>query len=70
MTLDVDGPSKPVNDGRGHLHLGVSATGTLDRTDFGMTAYQGIAGTLSRFVLRNKSRRRSYCCALPQLPLG
>ena len=44
MTLDVDGPSKPVNDGRGYLHMGVSATGTVDRADFGMTGYQGIAG--------------------------
>jgi polyisoprenoid-binding protein YceI len=44
VTLDVDGPSKPVNDGHGHLHVGVSATGSVDRTAFGMTGYQGMVG--------------------------
>ena len=41
VTLDVEGPSKAVDDGHGHLHMGVSGTGTLNRTDFGMTGYQG-----------------------------
>ena len=44
VSLDVEGPSKPINDGQGHLHMGVSATGTLDRTDFGMTGYQVAVG--------------------------
>ena len=44
FTLDVEGPSKPINDGQGHLHMGVSATGTLNRTDFGMTGYPGVVG--------------------------
>ena len=44
VTLDVEGPSKPINDGQGHLHMGVSATGTLNRTDFGMTGYPGVVG--------------------------
>jgi polyisoprenoid-binding protein YceI len=44
VTLDVEGPSKPINDDHGHLHMGVSATGTLNRTDFGMTGYQGVVG--------------------------
>ena len=44
VTLDVEGPSKPVNDGQGHLHMGVSALATLNRTDFGMTGYQGVVG--------------------------
>jgi polyisoprenoid-binding protein YceI len=44
VALDVDGPSKPVDDGRGHLHMGVSATGAINRADFGMTGYQGIVG--------------------------
>jgi polyisoprenoid-binding protein YceI len=44
VSLDVEGPTKPVDDGHGHLHMGVSATGTLDRTDFGMTGYQGVVG--------------------------
>jgi len=44
VTLDVDGPSKPVNDSHGHLHMGVSATTIVNRTDFGMTGYQGMVG--------------------------
>jgi polyisoprenoid-binding protein YceI len=44
VTLDVDGPSKPMNDGHGHLHMGVSATTTVNRTDFGMSGYQGMVG--------------------------
>jgi polyisoprenoid-binding protein YceI len=44
VTLEVDGPSKPVDDGRGHLHMGASATTTVHRTDFGMTGSQGIVG--------------------------
>ena len=35
---------KTVDDGRGHLHMGVSATGSVNRTDFGMTGYQGMVG--------------------------
>ena len=44
VTLDVDGPSKPVKDGHGRVHMGVSATTTVNRTDFGMTGYQGMVG--------------------------
>lgn len=44
VTLAVDGPSKPVNDGRGHLHMGISATAIVNRTDFAMTGYQGMVG--------------------------
>ena len=44
VSLDVEGPTKPIDDGHGHLHMGVSATGTLNRTDFGMNGYQGIVG--------------------------
>jgi len=44
IILDVEGPTKPINDGRGHLHMGISASGTLDRTDFGMTGSQGVVG--------------------------
>jgi polyisoprenoid-binding protein YceI len=44
VMLDVEGPSKPVDDGHGHLHMGISASGTLNRTDFGMTGYQGVVG--------------------------
>ena len=44
VTLEVDGPSKAVDDGQGHLHMGVSATATVNRPDFGMTGYQGMVG--------------------------
>ncbi|HKV79748.1 MAG TPA: YceI family protein [Candidatus Sulfotelmatobacter sp.] len=44
VTLDVDGPSKPIKDGQGRFHMGVSATATVNRTDFGMTGYQGVVG--------------------------
>ncbi len=44
VTLYVDGPSKSIKDQQGRLHMGVSATGTVNRTDFGMTGYQGIVG--------------------------
>jgi len=44
VTLAVEGPSKPVDDGHGHLHMGVSASGTLNRTAVGMTGYQGVVG--------------------------
>lgn len=42
VTLDVEGPTKPIDDGHGHMHMGVSASGSLNRTDFGMTGYQGV----------------------------
>ena len=44
ITLDVEGPSKPFDDGRGHLHMGVSGSATVNRTDFGMTGYEGVVG--------------------------
>jgi polyisoprenoid-binding protein YceI len=44
VMLDVDGPTKPVNDGRGHSHMGASATTTVNRSDFGMTGYQAMVG--------------------------
>ena len=44
VELAVEGPSKPVNDGNGHLHMGVSAAATIDRRDFGMSGYQGMVG--------------------------
>lgn len=44
VTLDIDGPSKPVKDARGKLHVGASATTTINRTEFGITGYQGMIG--------------------------
>jgi len=42
--LDVDGPSKPIKDPKGRLHMGASATTTINRADFGMNADQGMIG--------------------------
>jgi polyisoprenoid-binding protein YceI len=35
--LDVDGPTPPIKDPRGNQHRGVSATTTINRSDYGMT---------------------------------
>jgi polyisoprenoid-binding protein YceI len=39
VVLDVDGPSAPMTDPRGNSHMGASATTTINRQDFGMSAY-------------------------------
>ena len=44
VELDLTGPTAPVDDGSGHLHMGVAASATIDRTDFGMSGYQGMVG--------------------------
>mgnify|MGYP001254181313 CR=1 FL=1 len=44
VVLDVDGPSKPMTDPRGKVHMGASATTKINRVDFGMTGYQGMVG--------------------------
>lgn len=36
VELALDGPSKDVTDGQGHVHRGFSAEGTINRQDFGM----------------------------------
>jgi len=45
VVLDVEGPSQPVNDGNGRLHMGASATTTIERTDFGITGAPGVVGS-------------------------
>ena len=37
VVLDVDGPTAPIKDPRGNARRGLSATTTVNRTDFGMT---------------------------------
>ncbi len=44
VTLDVEGPSQPINDGNGRLHMGASATTTIERADFGVSGAPGIVG--------------------------
>ena len=44
VVLDIDGPSQPMKDPRGKMHMGASASTTINRTEFGMTGYQGMVG--------------------------
>jgi polyisoprenoid-binding protein YceI len=37
IVLDVDGPTPPMKDPKGNSHRGLSATATLNRSDYGMT---------------------------------
>ncbi len=37
VVLDVEGPSDPVKDRRGNLHMGASATTKCNRQDFGVS---------------------------------
>ena len=36
VTLDVDGPSAPVTDPKGNMHVGASGTAKINRKDFGV----------------------------------
>jgi polyisoprenoid-binding protein YceI len=42
--LDVDGPTPPFKDPKGKSHRGVSATTTINRSEYGMTADAGMVG--------------------------
>jgi polyisoprenoid-binding protein YceI len=44
VVLDVDGPSAPIKDPRGNLHMGVSATTTVNRKDFGVNGAAAAVG--------------------------
>jgi polyisoprenoid-binding protein YceI len=44
VVLDVDGPSAPIKDPRGNLHMGVSATTTVKRKDFGVNGAAAAVG--------------------------
>jgi polyisoprenoid-binding protein YceI len=37
VALDVDGPTQPVRDPNGNLHMGASASTKINRRDFGLT---------------------------------
>jgi polyisoprenoid-binding protein YceI len=37
VTLEVDGPSEPMKDPRGNVHMGASATTKISRKEFGVT---------------------------------
>lgn len=44
VVLDIEGPSQPVKDPMGNMHMGASATTTINRSDFGMNGMQGMVG--------------------------
>src|SRR5271169_5680431 len=44
VVLDVDGPSAPVKDPKGNLHMGASATTTVNRKDFGVNGAGAAVG--------------------------
>jgi polyisoprenoid-binding protein YceI len=44
VALDVDGPSAPMKDPRGNLHMGASATTTVNRKDFGVNGAGAAVG--------------------------
>ena len=45
VTLDVDGPSAPMKDPRGNLHIGASATATINRSDYGVSSMTAMIGS-------------------------
>jgi polyisoprenoid-binding protein YceI len=44
VVLDVDGPSAPVKDQRGTMHVGASASTTINRMDFGVSGAAAMVG--------------------------
>ena len=42
VVLDVDGPTAPVKDPRGNIHMGASASTTINRKDFGVNGAPGM----------------------------
>jgi polyisoprenoid-binding protein YceI len=44
VALDVEGPSKPIKDPRGAMHMGASASTVINRTDFGVNGAPGAVG--------------------------
>lgn len=44
VVLDVDGPTAPVKDPRGNIHMGASASTKINRRDFGVNGAPIMAG--------------------------
>jgi polyisoprenoid-binding protein YceI len=44
VVLDVDGPTAPVKDPKGNLHVGASGTTTVNRKDFGVNGAPTMVG--------------------------
>jgi polyisoprenoid-binding protein YceI len=51
VVLDVDGPTAPVKDPRGNLHMGASATTKISRKDFGVSGAAMMVGDEVSIVL-------------------
>ena len=44
VVLDVDGPTAPVKDPRGNIHMGASASTKINRREFGVNGAPTMAG--------------------------
>lgn len=44
VVLDVDGPTEPMKDPRGNMHMGASGTTKVNRKDFGVSGASGMVG--------------------------
>jgi polyisoprenoid-binding protein YceI len=44
VAFDVDGPTPPIKDQRGNLHMGASASTKVNRKDFGLTWNRALDG--------------------------
>jgi polyisoprenoid-binding protein YceI len=44
VVLNVDGPSAPMKDPRGNVHIGASASTTISRKDFGVSGQPAMVG--------------------------
>ena len=51
VVLDVDGPSSPVKDPRGNLHMGASASTRISRKEFGVSGAPAMVGDEVSIVL-------------------
>ena len=51
VVLDVDGPTAPVKDPRGNLHMGASATTRISRKDYGVSGAPAMVGDEVSIVL-------------------
>ncbi|MBV9199357.1 MAG: YceI family protein [Alphaproteobacteria bacterium] len=64
-TLDVEGPTGPIKDQRGNLHAGASATTTISRKDFGMTADAGMVGDDIHITIDTEMVKKAPAAAPP-----
>lgn len=57
VVLDVDGPSETIHDPKGNSRTGASATTTINRNDFGITALPGGIGDEIQIVIDTELTR-------------